>query len=160
MDKRKTSKKTKKSKFVRILQEIGKSIAESFKNLVKKYKESSKEFKIILGIWIIVIVIVLIVLFSVKFNKSNKVKHEKIENEIKVAALNYVKDKKLDATSNQKLRLNMEIFIDDGYLYKESITDNTCSGYVLVYYDEYKDDYEIEPYISCKNYVTDGYEVR
>ena len=160
MDKKNTSKKNKKSKFVRILKEIGKSIVDSFKNIEKKFKETSKEFKVILGIWIIVLIVILIVLFSVKFNKSNKVKHEKIENEIKVAALNYVKDKNLDATANQKLRLNMEIFIDDGYLYKESITDNTCSGYVLVYYDEYKDNYEIEPYISCKNYVTEGYEVR
>jgi hypothetical protein len=160
MDKKNTNKKTKKSKFVRILQEIGKSIVDSFKNFAKNFKKSSKEFKIILGIWIIVVIVVLVVLFSVKFNRSNKIKHEKIENEVKVAALAYVKDKKLDATANQKLRLNMEIFIDDGYLYKESITDNTCNGYVLVYYDEYKDNYEIEPYISCKNYVTDGYEVR
>ena len=159
MDKKSTT-KNRKSKFVRILKEIGKSIVESLKNLGKKFKESSKEFKIILGIWILVLIVVLIVIFSVKFNRNNKIKHEKIENEVKIAALAYVKDKQLDATSNQKLRLNMEIFIDDGYLYKESITDNTCSGYVLVYRDETKDSYEIEPYISCKNYVTDGYEVR
>ena len=159
MDKKNTTKK-RKSKFTRILKEIGKSFVESLKNIGKKFKESSKEFKIILGIWILVIVVVLIVIFSVKFNRSNKTKHEKIENEVKIAALAYVKDKQLDATSNQKLRLNMELFIDDGYLYKESITDNTCSGYVLVYRDESKDDYVIEPFISCKNYVTDGYEVR
>lgn len=159
MDKKNTVKK-KSSKFVRILKEIGKSFVESMRNLGKKFKNSSKEFKIILGIWILVLVIVLIVVLSVKFNKANKLKHEKIENEIKIAAYDYVKEKKLDATSNQKLRLNMEIFIDNGNLSSKAITDNTCTGYALVYYDENKNNYEIEPYISCKNYVTDGYEVR
>ncbi len=160
MDKKNTVKKKKSSKFVRILKEIGKSIGESIKNFGKKFKNTTKEFKIILGIWVIVLVVVLIVVLSVKFNKANKLKHEKIENEIKIAAYDYVKEKQLDATSNQKLRLNMEIFIDNGNLSSKAITDDTCSGYALVYYDEDKSNYVIEPYISCKNYVTEGYEVR
>ena len=96
----------------------------------------------------------------VNSNKKTIAKHEKIQNEVKAAALDYVKEKKLYPTSNQKLRLNMEVLIENGNLYKDTLTDKTCVGYALVYFDEAKENYVIEPYISCKNYVTEGYEVK
>jgi len=152
--------KKKKSKFSRIMNEIGKSFTASINNLVKKFQKTSKEFKIILGVWVAVILIIVIVVAMVNSNKKTVAAHEKIQNEVKAAALDYVKEKKLYPTSNQKLRLNMEVLIENGNLYKDNLTDKTCVGYALVYFDESKENYVIEPYISCKNYITDGYEVK
>ena len=154
------STKKKKSKFARVMKAIGDSILESLGNLVKKFKKTSKEFKILLGVWLAVILIIIIVVCMVNANKKTIAKHEKIQSEVKTAALDYVKEKKLYPTSNQKLRLNMEVLIENGNLYKDSISDKTCVGYALVYFDEAKENYVIEPYISCKNYVTEGYEVK
>lgn len=155
-----TVKKKKKSKFARIMNEIGNSFKETTEVLVKKFQKTSKEFKVILGVWVAVILIILIVIGMVNSNKKTVAKHEKIQNEVKAAALSYVKEKKLYPTSNQKLRLNMEVLLENGNLYKDAITDKTCVGYALVYFDEAKENYVIEPYISCKSYVTEGYEVK
>ena len=153
-------KKKKSSKFSRIMKEIGKSIVELFKKLIEKFKKTSKEFKILLVIWILVLIIIFVVLGIFKANKKSIAEHKKIENEIKKAALVYVEDKQLFPTSDQKLRLNMEVLIQNGNLYKDQVTDNTCVGYALIYHDEEKNTYVIEPYLSCKSYVTDGYEVK
>ncbi len=160
MNDKKTVTKKKKSKFARIMKEIGNSFKATMQALVKKFQKTSKEFKIILGVWVAVILIIVIVLAMVNSNKKTVAKHEKIQNEVKAAALDYVKEKKLYPTSNQKLRLNMEVLLENGNLYKDALTDKSCVGYALVYFDEAKENYVIEPYISCKNYVTEGYEVK
>ena len=46
---------------------------------------------------------------------------------------------------------------DYHYLNSDYVTDKTCRGYGLVYYDEEDSDYVVNSYINCKHYTTKNF---
>ncbi len=152
----------KKKKFT--LKKVKKIIINFFKNLGLKIKELFKKFmglpkhiRLITYIWIVVII--LLVLFAILSNANNKLleKYSYYETEMNNAAIDYVKTNNLIPGEGNKLKLDLNFLMDYDFLYKDTITDSTCRGFSIVYYDENNEDYVAKSYLNCKKYTTKGY---
>jgi hypothetical protein len=78
------------------------------------------------------------------------------ENNLKAAGLKYARANNLNLTS--KTRFNISVLVENGYIsYVRDSEDNTiCSGYIVMINNI--GDYDIESYIKCNSYTTEGYE--
>lgn len=157
MDKKKRKKFSWK-RFKRIMKNLGKVFKEEILNFLNKIKNLSTPLKNILKIWILIFIIILVMLIVCNSNNKMIAKHQKIENAVKIAAQEFVKKEELYSSANQRLNVDMNVLLDNGFLDSSKVTDKTCNGYASIYWNEKKEEYVIESYINCKRYTTDGYK--
>lgn len=91
--------------------------------------------------------------FSDDDNKSNNYDYYyQKEIQFKNQVINYINDKNIDVSSGKMI--DLQILINEKYI--DSIIDtktgNTCLGYAKVL-----SNVDVTTYISCDNYVTEGY---
>lgn len=129
-----------------------------YKNIFKYIKSMDKTTKRLIILWSIIVAVIIILIFVCNYNNSNNKKHFEYEKNISSAALSYVQEFELYPTSNQKLKLDIEVLKENRDLDVNDVIDDTCSGYAEIYYDADSEKYVIDSYISCDNYQTSGYE--
>lgn len=150
------NKKRKRKNFKTIMKSLWNQIKTFFVGLYLKFKKLPKKLQKLISLWVIIFLIIIILIFFCGNNRKVVVSHEKMEEDVAVAALDYVKTREIYPTENQKMRLNINTLLENGDLYDDAV-DKSCIGYALIYYDETKNDYDVKAYLSCKNYETDGY---
>lgn len=123
-----------------------------------------KKTKMIIGVWSIVVLLILIVIIVGSANNKFLGKYKDLETKINASALDYVKENKIYPLETNKLKLDFNVLIDEGYLGKNTISDKTCRGFAIVYVDgdvdandEAKTKYNINSYLHCDKYTTKGY---
>ena len=72
--------------------------------------------------------------------------------------IDYVKTNNIYPIKANPLKLSSEAMINLGYLYDSSITDKSCYGYSMVYFDDSTNDYVVKSYLNCNKYTTKGYD--
>ena len=83
--------------------------------------------------------------------------YENVEKRLKNATLDYFEKNPTDL-SIDILKLDLTTLVDLGYIDKiyDQTGEKLCVGYTNTYQDVDKD-YIVEAYISCDNYITEGY---
>lgn len=155
-------KKVKKKKFTlkkikKIISNVFKKIAESIKKIGEQFMSLPSHIRKITYVWTIVILLLLILAVASNKNTEYIESHAKMEEEMSISALDYVKSNDIIPGEDNKLRLDLNVLKDFNYIYDDVLTDKTCEGFSLVYYSESAKDYVISSYINCKNYTTKGY---
>lgn len=150
-------KKRKKSKLKRIFIEIYKSLLLFLKSTFAKFMLIPKKVRFIIYVWTVILLVICILIIGSSNNSSFLKKYKESENKISEAALDYVKTNEFYPIKENKLVLDIEFLKENNYLYKEDISDKTCRGISVVYYDDLKDDYIINSFINCKKYTTKGF---
>ena len=97
-------------------------------------------------------------LIGAKVNNKFLAKYKNMEEAMDKAVLDYSQSNLIYPSKSKPDKLSIDFLIDEGYLYKEDIADESCTGYALVYYEDDKHDLNVKSYISCKKYTTEGYE--
>lgn len=84
--------------------------------------------------------------------------YEELENKLKNATLSYLNDYKYDLSS-EILKVTSDTLINLSYLddFYDQFNSNVCVGYSNVYTDVNTNSYNIKAYISCSNYISEGY---
>lgn len=144
-------------KIVKFFRKIIRKIKKTVKYAYASFMTLSATTRYIIGVWTGVIVLILLLVLVSQSNQNYLATYTQIESDINKAAISYVKDKEIYAVSNKKLKLQVDVLESMDYLYEDKITDNTCDGYALVYYDQDTDEYLSDSYITCKKYTTKGY---
>ena len=80
-----------------------------------------------------------------------------MEQALTNAALTYVEEQEIVNTPGKKLKIEMNQLIDFNYVMDSEITDKTCKGFTIVYYNETEDRNVANSYINCKHYTTEDY---
>lgn len=162
MKKIKKVKKTKNNikfmaKIKKCFKKIGKKLCLIWKAIVESYNNLAPKAKKIVTLWgIILLVIILFVVFSA-INGSRIRKYKAIEKNVDAAMLDYVKTNDLHGSKEDRIKIDINVLLDESYLYDEGITDNKCEGYSTSYYDNEEKEFVTESYINCKNYITIGF---
>lgn len=83
--------------------------------------------------------------------------YSNLEDLFKRATMNYINDYNFDLTVDIE-KVSSDTLIGLGYIsgFKDQFGNETCTGYSNVYQDE-NFEYVIKSYISCSNYMTEGY---
>ena len=158
MDKKTTKKKNIifkkiKKRFLKILY----AILDFFENLFIKFKSLKKHVRYIIYVWSLVfIIIVALIVLSFK-NTKFKEDYVEMEKQLNEAALKYTEKNGLYPPRANKLKLQLDMLEDFGYVDSSVIKDDSCIGYARVYYDSDKDTYSSDSYLNCKKYTTKGY---
>ena len=145
-----------------------KNIKKIFKKLIKfvkdagiqlwnKFMKLPKKVRLVFYIWFIVIIFVCLFIAISSASKRQLNKYESFEKSMSEASLKYVEDKNIYATKSNKLKINLETLVDEKYLGSFAISDKSCDGISVVYYDDFKEEYIINSYLNCKKYTTDNY---
>jgi hypothetical protein len=66
-------------------------------------------------------------------------------------------DKKIYATIDKKITVDLAVLKEEKYLSTTAIDDDTCDGFSVVYYDDDKSEYVIDSYLNCKRYTSKNY---
>lgn len=164
MEKKNVKKRSFGSKVKRSLKRLIRKIVLFFKNLYKKFMDLPKKVRMILGVWTVVVVLIVVVIIAGSVNNNFLNKYKSIEKVVNEAALQYVKDNKIYPMESNKLKLDINALVDNGYLTKKDINDNTCEGFSVIYAkgdvtieDELNAEFNINTYINCDKYTTEGY---
>ena len=144
-------KKKKKNNIFANLKQLFKNIGNGFKNL-------NKTTKSLIVLWTCIILILIVVILISNVNNKHLSNYTNLEQDLKKAALKYAEEKELLGTNSQKVRLDLEGLVDDGYLKITEEDNDSCIGYALVYSDD-EGNLKAKPYLSCKGYTTDGFVI-
>jgi len=145
-------------RILKFFRKIFKKVRRVIKNCYASFMTLSAKARYIMGVWICVAVLILILIVISQSNQKYLTTYTQIESDISKAAISYVEDKEIYAVANNKLKLQIEVLESMNYLYEDKITDDTCDGYALVYYDQDTEEYLSDSYIACAKYKTKGYE--
>lgn len=163
-DKKKVNKKSFGLKVKKLYFNLVKKIKNGLRKMYTKFMDMPKKTRMVIGIWGIVVVLILIVIIIGSANNKFLDKYKTFETKINDSALNYVKENKIYPLETNKLKLDFNALIDEGYLGENTIDDKTCRGFAIVYVDgdvdtndESKTKFNINSYIHCGNYTTKGY---
>lgn len=151
----------KKIKNLNKLKKVVNKICDKIVRLIKKMYDNFMTIPLnirkVIYIWCaVVLVIILLVGFS-SANTSFLNKYKDMENVMNVSALDYVESNKLYPVKDNKLKIDLNLLKDYNYIYSSDITDKSCEGFSVVYYNDIKKEYVINSYINCDNYTTKGY---
>ncbi len=141
----------------RTFKKLIRGIVKFFIMLKDKFMSLPKKLRYIICVWVIVLVVLFIMIVGSKKTADNLVSYHEMENMLSEATLSYVTKQELYPNVGKKLRVDMNLLIDENYLSEAYVTDKTCIGYSIVYYNEEKGEYKIDPYINCKHYTTKNF---
>ena len=145
-------------KIKRFFRRLYKRIIIFFKKSKMRFMKIKKEVRYIIYIWVIVFLVFVLFLIGAKVNNKFLAKYKDMENAMDKAVLDYSQSNLIYPSKSKPDKLSIDFLIDEGYLYKEDLADESCTGYALVYYEDDKHDFNVKSYISCKKYTTEGYE--
>ena len=148
----------KKKRKNNIFKKILNGIKNFFLNIYNNFMKLKLVWRRVIILWLIILLIIILLIIFSAVNKKNNDKHKEIENALNVAVVDYVTDKGLYGTKDQKLRISIDELIDEEYFSADDLKDKTCTGYSLIYYEN--DAHHADSYLLCKNYTTDGYELK
>lgn len=149
-----------KKRLLRIWKKIkrfGKLFVEEVKNLWNKFIGLPKKVKNIVYIWGAVLLIVLIIIIAGHSNNVFLGDYKDLEEKMNEAAVTYVQGYQLYMSKDNRLNLNLEVLQKEELITNEDISDKSCEGFSLVYYDDLNAEYVVDSYINCDKYTTDGY---
>ncbi len=132
-------------------------IVKFFVNLKDKFMSLSKTVRYIIGVWFIVLLVIIVLVVGSNKTAKNLDSYHEIEKKLSDAALTYVLKNDLYPNIGKKLKIDMNLLLDEKYLDSSYVTDKTCIGYSIVFYDEEEEDYDINSYINCKHYTTKNF---
>ena len=156
MVKRRKKKKSFK-KIRKFFVELWKKVKGWFVYLIKQFLNLPKKIRYIIYVWSIVVLLIVIIIVASSTNNKYLSKYEQIEEDINYATSVYVREKALYPLQENKLKLDINVLIDENLMYDDDIKENKCEGFSVSYYDDKKEDYVINSYINCKKYTTRGY---
>lgn len=146
-----------KRKKKNIFKRIGEGIKNFFVNIYDNFMKLKPVWRKVVILWIVVLLVIILLIAICGGNKITNNNHSKMEKTLVNSAIDYAKTNGLYGSVDQKLKVSLEELVDQGFMYKEDITDSSCTGYALLYYDE---DYHGDAYLLCKRYTTEGYSVK
>lgn len=149
----------KRKSFKRVLKDILRAIVSYLISLRDNFMKLSKTTRRIIYVWLIVAVVVLLLALFANLNAKKIESHQLMEQKLEVATKQYVTKMEFYPNVNKKLKVDMDMLVAEKYLTDEDITDKTCKGYSVVYYDEVEEKYHIESYINCKHYTTKDFSL-
>ena len=129
--------KKKKNGFKRFLRKIG----NFFVNLKNNFFRLKKKVRYIIYVWLIVIVVLLVLVGCSNHNAKNVEAHQKIEAELRNATLTYVSRNEIYPNVSNKWKVTIDQLKELKYITDSEITDKTCKGYSIIYYNENINDY-------------------
>ena len=144
-------------KIKRFFRKLIKIVGVSLKSLCDSFMSLSLTVRSIICIWVVVVLLIVGFVFLSSQNNKMMSEYAAIENAFNVSALDYVKTNGIYPVKTNPLKLSSDAMINLGYLYESDITDKTCYGYSLIYFDDKDNDYHIKSYLNCKKYITEGY---
>lgn len=132
-------------------------IKKVVKQLKDKFMELPKKIRMIVYVWGAVLVVLLLFILATSSSKKFYNKYSTFEDNLSAATLRYVMDKKIYATIDKKITVDLAVLKEEKYLSTIAIDDNTCDGFSVVYYDDDKSEYVIDSYLNCKRYTSKYY---
>lgn len=141
----------------RNFKKIIRNIVKFFIMIKDKFMSLPQKLRYIIYVWVIVLIVIVIMIVGSKKTANNLSSYYEMENMINEATLSYVTKKELYPNVGKKLRVDMNLLIDENYLSETYITDKSCIGYSVVYYNEEESEYKIDSYINCKHYTTKNF---
>jgi len=149
----------KRKSFKKILRDIFKGIGNYLKSLKDNFMKLSLTTRRIIYVWFAIAVIILLLVFFVNLNSKKIDNHHDMEQKLQEATEQYVTRNKLYPNVNKKLKVDLDMLKAEKYLVDSDISDKTCKGYSIVYYEETEEKYVIESYINCKHYTTKDFSL-
>lgn len=151
------NKNKKKINIKKVFLRIKKVVVKAIKEILNKINALPSYVKKISLLWIVIVVIILILIFATNANNKFIAKYENLEKEMNTGALDYVESNNLYPLKGNKLKLDLDLLLEYNYVYDEHVVDDSCKGFSVVYYDDFKEEYVINSYLNCENYTTDEY---
>ncbi len=145
------------NKFKKWMGKVGVAIKKFVKKLYDKFMELPKKIRLIIYVWVIVVFVLLVFIGATNGSKKFYSEYQDMENKLTAQALKYVKNKNIYATKDNKLVIDLETLKETNYVDASIVSDDTCEGISVVYYDDNKDDYVVSSYLNCKRYTTKNY---
>ena len=149
--------KKKKNSFKRVLKRTLRKTVEFFVNLKNKFMSLPKKARYIIYVWVAVLVVILVLIIGSNASSKKLDEYHAIEQTLTEASKSYVTKNGITPNVGKKLRVDLDMLKDSKYIKDEDITDKTCIGYSVVYYNEETSEYVINSYINCKHYTTKNY---
>lgn len=153
----KKKKKINFKKIKKVFKKLIKAIIDEVKEFWNKFIDLPKKVRLIIYIWLGVVVVIFALILASHNNTNFLSNYYKIEGAMDVAALDYVESNNLYPTKDSKLKLDLNVLRDYNYIYDDEITDNTCKGFSMIYYDDIDEKYVVDSYVNCDKYTTKGY---
>lgn len=145
------------NKLKKVIKRILTIVKSFFINLWKKFMSLSLKIRLIIYVWLIVVISLCAFIIFSNASKKFYAKYEKFENNISTRALQYIKENNFYTTKENKLKVNLETLKEHGYVDVTHISDDTCEGISVIYYDDSKEEYVVDTYLNCKKYTSKNY---
>lgn len=157
MERKRTRKKFTLKKVKNILLKVWKNIVQFFKSLYERFMSLPAKVRYIVYVWFTVVVVIILIIILANSNNKHIDNYVAIEKSINEATLKYVEDNELYPLTENKLKLDYNVLVDNKYLSDKELKENNCEGFSVSYYDDAKEEYVINSYINCKKYTTKYY---
>ena len=156
METKKTVKKP--SGFKEGLKRCWKNFLKFLKKKYDKFMKLPKYVRIITYVWLIVLLLLIIIVFGSIINNNVQAKYKNMEDKMAAAATKFAEENSVYGSPDSKNKVNLELLIDRKYMSEEDRANKTCTGYVIVYFNDEDQKIESKPYINCKKYTTKDYK--
>ena len=148
----------KKNDFKTVVKRIWRKFLIFVKKQYRKFMSLPKHIRIISYIWVVVLILLVIVLCGSVKNKNFQDAHKEIEDRISRVAKRYAEDKGIYGSIENNEKIELDVLIDNSYMSRSEISDKTCEGFAVVFYNEDEEHVDTKAYINCKKYTTKGYK--
>ena len=146
--------KKKKRTFKRTVKRALRKTIQFFVNLKNKFMSLPAKLRYIIYVWVAVLFVIIVLIIGSNASTKKLDKYHAFEQALTNASKEYVTKNSITPNVGKKLKLDLDMLKDSKYIKSEDITDNTCRGYSIVYYNEETSEYVINSYLNCKHYTT------
>lgn len=146
--------KKKKRSFKKTMKRALRKVIEFFVNCKNKFMSLPSKMRYVIYVWAAVLLVILILIIGSSLSTKKLNKYHTFEQALTAASKDYVVKNSITPNVGKKLRVDLDMLIDSKYIKAEDVTDKTCRGYSIVYYNEDTKDYVINSYLNCKHYTT------
>lgn len=145
------------NKLKKLFARLCKLILKMLKSLKDKFMDLPKKARLIIYVWAIIIVLLLLLIVATGSSKKFYNKYASYESNISAAALSYVKDNNIFTTIDKKIIVDLAVLKSENYISDTTISDESCDGFSVIYYDDAKSEYIVDSYLNCKRYTSKYY---
>jgi hypothetical protein len=146
-----------KKKVKRTFKKIIRAIVLLATNLYERFMSLSKTVRYIIGVWALVFVVIIVLIIGSNRTAAKMAKYHEFEADLGEAAYSYVNELGIYPNKDKKMILDLDMLLDNNYMSKDYVFDDTCRGFSAVYYDVENKDYVVDSYLNCKHYTTKGF---
>ena len=148
----------KPSGFKDTLKRSWKKFCNFMKKKYDKFMKLPKYIRIITYVWLIVLLLLIIVIFGSVINNKAQAKYKTMEDKMAEAATKFAQENSVYGSQDSKNKVSLDLLIDRHYMSEDDKANKTCTGFVIVYYNDADQKIESKPYINCKRYTTKDYK--